>query len=161
LVSVDAFLDLPVGKKEKNMAFTAYSGLFSYNFDRNYLRNVGIINVGIADANYKGSDKFMAGAGNAQPMIGTGTIFYTQAGLLLPKTKEKPKLRVQPFAAYTMKNFEALPTTVSNFDMGANWLIDGHHAKITTQYALRPGIELTSGNKVSKGEFIMQLQVYL
>jgi hypothetical protein len=119
------------------------------------------MNVGVADANYKGTDRFMAGAGNAQPMIGTGTIFYTQAGLLLPKNKEKPKLRVQPFAAYTMKNFEALPTAVSNFDIGANWLIDGHHAKITTQYAIRPGIEVTSGNKKSLGEFLMQLQVYL
>jgi hypothetical protein len=60
-----------------------------------------------------------------------------------------------------MKDFEALPTAVSNFDIGANWLIDGHHAKITTQYAIRPGIEVTSGNKKSLGEFIMQLQVYL
>ncbi len=161
LVAVDAFLDLPVGKKERNMALTAYSGLFNYNFGPNYLRNVGIMNVGVADANYKGTDRFMAGAGNAQPMIGTGTIFYTQAGLLLPKNKEKPKLRVQPFAAYTMKNFEALPTAVSNLDIGANWLIDGHHAKITTQYAIRPGVEVTSGNKKSLGEFIMQLQVYL
>jgi hypothetical protein len=68
---------------------------------------------------------------------------------------------VQPFAAYTMKSFEALPTTVSNVDLGANWLIDGHHAKITTQYSLRPGIEASTGQKKSLGEFIMQLQVYL
>lgn len=161
LMAVDAFLDMTIGKKEKNMAITAYSGLFNYNFGPNYLRNLGIMNVGVADANFKGTDKLMAGAGNAQPMIGTGTIFYTQAGLLLPKTKEKPKMRVQPFAAYTMKNFEALPTSVSNVDLGANWLIDGHHAKITTQYSIRPGIEATTGNKKSMGEFIMQLQVYL
>lgn len=161
LMAVDAFLDMTVGKKEKNMALTVYSGFFNYNFGPNYLRNLGIMNVGMADANFKGADKMMAGAGNAQPMIGTGNIFYTQAGLLLPKNKEKPKLRVQPFAAYTMKNFEALPTSVSNLDLGANWLIDGHHAKITTQYALRPGIESSTGNKRSMGELIVQFQVYL
>jgi hypothetical protein len=161
LFSVDVFLDLPFGEKSKNMAVTAYSGLFSYNFGPNYLRNVGIMNVGSYDVNYKGNDRVMAGPGNAQPMIGTGNIFYTQVGLLLPKTKEKPKMRVQPFTAYTMKKFEALPSAVSNFDIGANWLIDGHHAKITTQYSLRPTVEVASGNKKSLGEFIMQLQVYL
>jgi hypothetical protein len=161
LLAVDAFLDMPIGEKKKNMAITAYSGFFNYNFGPNYLRNIGIMNVGSVDANYKGTDKLTSGVGNAQPMIGTGNIFYTQVGLLLPKATEKPKLRVQPFAAYTMKSFEALPTAVSNVDLGANWLIDGHHAKITTQYSLRPGIEASTGQKKSLGEFIMQLQVYL
>jgi hypothetical protein len=161
LLAVDAFLDMPIGDKKKNMAITAYSGFFNYNFGPNYLRNIGIMNVGSVDANYKGPDKLTSGVGNAQPMIGTGNIFYTQVGLLLPKATEKPKLRVQPFAAYTIKSFEALPTAVSNVDLGANWLIDGHHAKITTQYSLRPGLEASTGQKKSLGEFIMQLQVYL
>lgn len=161
LFSVDAFLDMPIGEKSKNMAVTAYSGLFSYNFGPNYLRNVGIMNVGVADAAYTGNDRLMSGPGNAQPMIGTGTIFYTQLGLLLPKSAEKPKMRVQPFTAFTSKKFDALPKAVSNFDIGVNWLIDGHHAKITTQYSLRPGIETATSKQKHFGEFITQLQVYL
>ncbi|MFN3850591.1 MAG: porin [Spirosomataceae bacterium] len=160
LFAVDAFLDMPIGEKTKNTAITVYSGFFNYNFGPNYLRNIGIMNEGAVDANYKGDDRVMAGAGNAQPMIGTGQIFYTQAGLLLPKASEKPKLRVQPFVAFTSKNFDALPKTVSNFDAGVNWLIDGHHAKITTQYSLRPELTMT-GSAKKYGEFIAQLQIYL
>ncbi|HAK75909.1 MAG TPA: porin [Runella sp.] len=160
LMSVDAFLDMPIGKKEKNTAITVYSGFFKYNFGPNYLRNIGIMNIGAIDPNYTGTDKLLAGAGNAQPMIGTGKIFYTQVGLLLPKATDRPKMRVQPFMAYTSKNFDALPKTVSNFDTGINWLIDGHHAKITTQYSLRPGLTAAGVSK-KYGEFIAQLQIYL
>ncbi len=161
LFAVDAFWDTPIGDKKKNMAVTAYAGYFNYNFGPNYLRNVGIMNPAINQTSYTGADRFMAGAGNAQPMIGTGNIFYTQAGLLLPKYSEKPKVRVQPYAAYAHKNFDALPSAVSNIDMGVNWLIDGHHAKITTQYSLRPEIEIQSGKSRKMGEFIAQLQIYL
>ena len=43
LMSVDAFLDMPIGKKEKNTAITVYSGFFKYNFGPNYLRNIGTV----------------------------------------------------------------------------------------------------------------------
>ncbi|GAB2650273.1 hypothetical protein GCM10027035_50430 [Emticicia sediminis] len=161
LLSVDAFLDMPFGDKAKNTAVTAYAGYFNYNFGPNYIRNIGIMNEGVVNAAYEGSGKLMSGAGNAQPMIGTGDIFYTQVGILMPKGSEKPKMRVQPFTAFTYKNFDALPKAVTNFDLGVNWLIDGHHAKITTQYSLRPGIETATTKQKHFGEFIAQLQIYL
>ncbi|WP_064197037.1 MULTISPECIES: hypothetical protein [Emticicia] len=161
LFSIDSFLDMPFGDKAKNAAVTAYAGYFNYNFGPNYIRNIGIMNEGVVNAEYSGKDKVMAGAGNAQPMIGTGSIFYTQVGLLMPKVTEKPKMRVQPFVAYTNKNFKALPVPVSNFDLGVNWLIDGHHAKITTQYSLRPEVETATNKQKHLGEFIAQLQIYL
>lgn len=159
LFAGDVFLDMPIGKKENKMAITAYGAFYSYDFGPNYLRNVGIMNIGVADPNFTGA-RALAGAGNAQPTIGTGNIFYTQAGILLPHQAEKPKLRIQPFAAYTFKDFEALDTNISNFDIGANFFIDGHHAKITTQYSSRP-LVLNNNDKTSKGEFILQLQIYL
>lgn len=159
LFSGDVFLDMPIGKKENKMAITAYGAYYSYDFGPNYLRNIGIMNIGVSDPNFTGA-RALAGAGNAQPTIGTGNIFYTQAGILLPNKAEKPKLRIQPFTAYTYKDFEALDTGLSNFDIGANFFIDGHHAKITTQYSSRP-LVLNNGNKTSKGEFILQLQIYL
>ncbi|OYU79059.1 MAG: porin [Flavobacterium sp. BFFFF1] len=160
LFAADAFVDMPVGKKANKMAITAYSVFYNYDFGPNYLRNIGIMNVGISDPNFTGT-KALAGAGNAQATIGTGTIWYTQAGFLLPCKAEKPKIRVQPFGAYTRKNFEALDKASSQFDVGANFFLDGHHAKVTTQYSARPiytAVDKTSG---TKGEFTLQLQIYL
>lgn len=158
LLSADAFLDLPVGKKESKMAITAYTGFFNYDFGPNYLRNIGIMNVGSLDPTFTGTN--ITGPGNLQPMIGTGNIWYTQAGFLLPNKNEKPKVRIQPFGAYTYKNFEALDKASSQFDIGANFFIDGHHAKITTQYSARPTYSSLSESEL-KGDFIVQLQIYL
>jgi len=159
LLSADVFLDMPIGEKAKKMAVTAYSVFYDYNFGPNYLRNVGIMNVGVNDPAFAGA-RALAGPGNAQPLIGTGQIWYTQAGLLLPTNQAKPKVRVQPFGAYTYKNFEALDQASNQFDIGANFFVDGHHAKLTTQYSTRP-VYTSPSTLTSKGEFVAQLQVYL
>lgn len=159
LFSGDVFLDMPVGDKTKKMAVTAYSVLYSYDFGPKYVRNLGIMNEGVADPNFLG-DRALAGAGNMQPTIGTGTIWYTQAGFLLPNKNEKPKVRIQPFGAYTYKNFDAFEKASNQFDIGSNFFLDGHHAKITAQYSTRP--VYTSVSDVSyKGDFLLQLQIYL
>lgn len=160
LYAVDAFADLPLGNAKNKMALSAYAGFYNYNFGPNYLRNLGIMNVGSNDPNFIG-DKAIAGAGNLQPMIGSGNIYYVQAGLLLPSNADKPKIRIQPFAAYTNKNFKALENSSSQNDIGANWFIDGHHAKLTTQYSTRPTYTSASAEPKSKGEFILQFQIYL
>lgn len=159
LLSADVFLDRPIGAPEKKMAITLYSVYYNYDFGPNYLRNVGIMNVGTNDAAFTGS-RALAGAGNAQPTMGTGSIWYTQAGFLLPSAAEKPKVRIQPFGAYTYKNFEALDKASSQFDVGANFFLDGHHAKITTQYSARP-VYTAANEYSSKGELLVQLQIYL
>jgi hypothetical protein len=71
---------------------------------------------------------------------------------------------VQPFAAYTFKKFEAVNQSGHYFDAGANFFIDGHHAKITPQYSTRPVYYDVNGQKKingTKGEFLLQLQIYL
>ena len=160
LFSTDVFVDMPVGDKAKKMAVTAYSVLYDYDFGPNYVRNLGIMNVGVADPNFTGT-RGLAGAGNLQPMIGTGTIWYTQAGFLLPNKNEKPKVRVQPFGAYTYKKFDAFEKASNQFDIGTNLFLDGHHAKLTAQYSTRP--VYTAANNIDKylGEFLLQLQIYL
>ncbi|GEC78296.1 hypothetical protein [Flavobacterium aquatile] len=160
LFSADAFLDMPVGKKEKKMAVTAYSVLYDYDFGPNYVRNLGIMNVGVNDATFTGT-RGLAGAGNLQPTIGTGTIWYTQAGFLLPNKNEKPKVRVQPFGAYTYKKFDAFEKASNQFDIGTNLFLDGHHAKITAQYSTRPVYTAVDNIDKYLGEFIVQLQIYL
>lgn len=159
LFAVDVFADLPLGDKAKKMALTAYSVYYNYDFGPNYLRNIGIMNTAVADPNFTGA-RPITGVGNSQPLIGSGSIWYTQAGLLLPNSNEKPKVRIQPFAAYTYKNFEALDKASGQFDIGSNFFLDGHHAKITTQYSTRPVYTSTNDVK-SKGELLVQLQIYL
>ena len=160
LFSADVFLDMPIGKKENKMAVTGYSVLYDYDFGPNYLRNVGIMNIGSVDPNFTGS-RAIAGAGNAQPTIGSGTIWYTQAGILLPNKEAKPKVRIQPFGAVTYKNFDALTQSSTQFDVGSNFFIDGHHAKITAQYSTRPVYTSLTNRSGSLGDFVVQLQIYL
>lgn len=149
LFGIDLFLDHPFGG-DKNMAITAYSVLYNYDFGPNYLRNVGIMNIA-------------SSGGNAQPTIGTGTIFYTQAGFLLPKNTLGKVGRLQPFAAYTYKDFEALQESSSQFDIGANLHLEGHHSKVTLQYSQRPvyGADgRLNPDKKSAGEVILQTMLY-
>ena len=160
LFAGDVFVDLPIGDKQKKMAVTAYSVFYDYDFGPNYLRNVGIMNEGVVDPTFTDS-RALAGPGNLQPMIGTGNIWYTQAGFLLPNKAEKPKLRIQPFAAYTYKDFDALEKASSQFDIGSNFFLDGHHAKITAQYSSRPVYLTKDAVDSHKGEFLLQLQIYL
>lgn len=160
LFSADIFLDMPIGKKENKMAVTGYSVLYDYDFGPNYLRNVGIMNIGSVDPNFTGS-RAIAGAGNAQPTMGSGNIWYTQAGVLLPCKEAKPKIRIQPFGAVTYKNFDALEQSSTQFDVGSNFFLDGHHAKITAQYSTRPVYTSLTNRSGSLGDFIVQLQIYL
>jgi hypothetical protein len=74
------------------MAVTAYSVFYDYDFGPNYLRNVAIMNIGSVDPNFTGS-RALAGPGNAQPTIGSGNIWYTQAGILLPSKQTNQSSR--------------------------------------------------------------------
>lgn len=160
LLSADVFVDMPIGKPEKKMSVTAYSVFYDYDFGPNYLRNLGIMNVGVSNPEFDGA-RALAGAGNLQPTIGSGNIWYTQAGILLPTSQEKPKVRVQPYGAFTYKDFDALEKSSSQFDIGANFFLDGHHAKITTQYSTRPAYTAVDVIDKYLGEFTVQLQIYL
>jgi hypothetical protein len=164
LLGLDAFADLPIGNKKKNMAITAYSVFYNYNLGPNYIRTVGLMNPASGfDPNMPANQRPINGPGNNREFIGTGNIWYTQAGFLLPKS-EKGKLRIQPFGAYTYKKLEALDDNGHYFDVGANFFIDGHHAKITPQYSTRPLYYNQNGQRRidgNKGEFILQFQIYL
>jgi hypothetical protein len=162
MFAADVFADLPVGTKKSNKAITAYSVLYNYNFGPNYLRTVGIMNLGVNNPAFTGT-RAKEGPGDARYLLGTGNIWYTQVGFLTGKGKaEKPKLRVQPIAAYAYKKFEALAEGGHYYDLGSNFFLDGHHSKITLQYSSRPLYNPTT-NKTFKraGELLLQFQVFL
>lgn len=157
VLGLDVFADLPFGG-EKNMALTAYSVFYLHDFGPRYYRTVGVMNPGTPDPEFAGQ-RSETGAGNARPLLGTGNIWYTQAGVLLPKGLIKA-MRIQPFMAYTIQSIDALNESIGSIDAGMNLLFDGHHAKLTFQYRSRPMV-VDGRSAGSLGEFLMQAQVYL
>jgi hypothetical protein len=164
LFAADVYTDLPVGTPSRNMAFTGYTVFYKYDFGPNYLRTIGIMNPSSGfDPNMPSNEKTLNGPGNARMFIGTGNIWYTQAGLLLPN-KTNDKLKLQPYAAYTFKRLKALDDAGHYFDVGCNFFLDAHHAKLTPQYSSRPLYFDVNGKRNAtqrKGEFMLQFQIYL
>lgn len=153
LFGLDAFLDIPLNPVSGS-ALTSYAVFYNYDFGPNYMRNVGIMNIGF------GAGSTQNGPGNAQPTIGTGNIFYTQTGYLLPKSVLEDHGRLQPFGALTYKNFELFDTSSWQYDLGFNYYMNGHQAKITLQYSNRPLFE-NYRKSGSAGELIIQTHIFL
>jgi hypothetical protein len=161
-LGVDVYLDLPLNKT-KGTALNVYSVFYNYDFGKNYLRNVGILNLhGATQPVAANADASWAGGGNLQPTIGTGNIWYTQVGYLLPKLKNGTAF--MPYATFTQKNFDRIGKASGQYDLGMNYFINGHNAKITLQYSSRPVYKTVNGNPErngSKGEFILQTHIFL
>lgn len=160
LFGTDLFADLPLGDRQKNMAVTFYGVYYNFDFGPNYFRTTGICNPGVLDVN-SAVDNVLEGPGNARVLLGTGEIVYAQGGILLPKLPNT-KIRIQPVGAIAWKKLDYLREPGSFWDLATNLYLDGHHAKVTVQYSSRPLYEPET-RKITdrKGEYIIQLQVYL
>jgi len=163
--AVDAFLDYPFGAN--SVALTLYSVLYNYDYGTNYYRSVGIMNPSggqaAAPANFENSVS-IDGFGNAEPLLGTGSIWMTQAGLLLPPTVGRQAGRFQLFGRSEIKQLDFLDETAFNQDFGLNWFIEGHHAKITLQYGTRQVFTDQNGSHISnmtRGQWTLQTQIHL
>lgn len=161
-LGLDIFLDMPLNKK-KGTALSLYSVFYKFNFGPNYLRNIGILNLHANTQSFSDKpDVSWAGGGNLQPTIGTGAIWYTQAGYLLPKLKNGTAF--MPYLTYTYKNFDRIGKASGQYDLGLNYFITGHNAKLTLQYGTRPVYKSVSGNPErngSKGQLTLQGQIFL
>lgn len=161
-ISGDVFLDMPF-KKAMNTALTLYAVYYYFNMGPNFVRNIGISNP----ANGTTGGVTFNGAGNSFPTVGTGHIFYTEAGFMLPATKKVGKFQV--YSDVAIAKYQRLKDPVIVYDAGVNWLLHAHHCKITFNYRLRPGFDYANPaskygdivNKYRKGEFTLQFQAYL
>lgn len=162
-VSVDAFLDMPLGAKKKT-AITVYASYNYVDMGENYIRNVGIMNPTNGTI---ASQASFNGSGNAVPLIGTGHVVFAQVGYLLPKMKKVG--RIQPFASVIAGKYERLNDPLVIPDLGLNWYLAGHSAKLTFNYRPRPVFVYENpaqrwGNvnqRETRNEFTVQMQVYL
>jgi hypothetical protein len=157
LFGVDLFYEKPMARG----AISLYSVWYNYDFGPNYIRNVGIMNNGLAPADGSGLAEQLGfnGPGNAQPTIGTGIISYTQLGYLLPRLNNGTQF--MPYVTFTHKNFERLQSSSNQYDLGLNFFINGHNAKITAQYSQRPLYNRDLTRNGSAGEFILQTHIFL
>ncbi|MDR4950977.1 porin [Chryseobacterium sp. ES2] len=159
IFGTDIYSEIPVGDKKKEMGLTIYGVFYNYNYGPNYLRTSGIMNPGTADPEFTGQ-KALEGAGNNRILMGTGNIFFTQAGFVLPKFSKI--LKVQPFFSYALKDMKALHEKGSYYDMGANFFLYGQNAKIVAQYSSRPIYDAVSKTIFDrKGEFLLGLYIVL
>jgi hypothetical protein len=150
LFGADVYYDAPIGEAS---AINVYSSYYNYDFGPGYLRNVGIMNIGFGGNS-------LNGPGNLQPTIGTGNILYTQLGYAFPKFNEGQQL--MPYLSHTYKSFERLNDSSNQFALGLNYFINGHHAKLTLEYATRP-VFTTDGTHSGQnpGQFTLQTHIFL
>jgi len=153
LLGADFFLELPFSRNQTLSFYTVY---YDYDFGANYLRKSGTMNHW-----YGGSSA--EGAGNNEYKIGTGTTWYGTLGYLFPKNFLTRSGRIQLFYACARKDFDALTKAIYNHDFGANFLVNGHKLKFSTQYSLRPVSKNSNPNSGFEhtGTFIFQTQIVL
>ena len=164
LFGADVFYDTPLDTA-KRTAITFYGVYYNYDFGPNYLRFVGAENPGYGTNQYRG---------NAVPQSGTGSSVYGQLGYVLGKNTLGSKVRLQPYVAYLYSHYEGLRNLAGDqqgcsiYDGGVNVLIDGHNAKVTLNYRLRPDFNMTTVRGVGvatdptrRPEITLQTQVFL
>jgi hypothetical protein len=158
LWSVAMFYDAPVNR-EKGNAINAYAGYFHTDYGPGYLRYNGIMNPanGVTVGYLAGSQ------GNAFPMFGTGSVMYAQFGYLFKRDLLGSHGALMPYATWQSANYDRLNKIMNVYDFGVNWLINGHNAKMSLDYQLRPtytptGTDLVR-DKGMKGQLVMQYQI--
>lgn len=159
IFGADVYTELPLGNKNKEMGLTLYSVFYRYNYGPDYLRISGLLNPGTSDPLFTGQ-RALEGAGNNRVLMGTGNIWFSQMGFVLPKFSKI--LKVQPFFNYALKDMKALNQNGSYYDIGANLYLYGQNARIVAQYSSRPLYD-TAFQKVfdRKGEFLLSFQIVL
>ncbi len=162
-LGADVFLDMPLNK-DKGTALNVYAVGYFHDFGPNYLRNIGVMNIhSSTESLAANAETSWAGGGNAQPTIGTGTTIYSQVGYLLPKLKNGTAL--MPYVTCTYKDFERIGEASVQFDLGLNYLVNKHNAKITLQYGTRPVYKTGADGAIerngSKGQLTLQTHIFL
>ena len=157
---VDLFMELP---QPDGGIWTLYTSGVSLDFGPNYLRSGGWMNI------YKnGSDSgepLAQGYGISDFVSGTGNIWYTSVGYLLPKKYSGIKTMIQPVFASTYKSFDGLNQNSWQYDIGVNYYMYGHNFKLSAQYSSRPIYSGTVGPNSTaviedyKGMMILQFQI--
>ncbi|MGA0559066.1 hypothetical protein ACO2Q8_20585 [Larkinella sp. VNQ87] len=162
LWSVAVFLDMPTNRATGS-ALSAYLGYFNLDYGKNYLRYNGIMNPASGTTQPVGG---LGGTqGNAFPMFGTGSVVYGQVGYLFRQGLLGGSGTLLPYAQAQINRFDRVDGTMGIYNLGLNWLINGHNGKLTLDYQNRPYfIALPSGQldaQGRRGQVVLQYQVFI
>jgi len=156
LMNVDVFAELPLAGNT-GAAVTFYGALSRYNMGHKHLRMVGVMNPA------NGNSLVTGAAGNAFPMICTGTIAYAQLAYLLPKLSNTSAAKLQVFGTCQHAKFEALQKSMTMYELGLNYYIHGTVLnKLSLEYQSRPVYTKSGGAYLQdgrKGMVVVQFQI--
>lgn len=112
----------------------------------------GALNAYLAYMNFNYGENYVA------RWAGTGSAIYGQVGYLLRSAK------LMPYVAYNMGNYDGFDDPVTALDIGLNYFINGHNAKLTLEYHqisgdIREGAIATQADALS--QMRLQLHVFL
>jgi len=157
LWSAALFYDSPLNK-EKGTAFNAYLGYFGTDYGKGYLRYNGAMNP--ATGSQFGLPNIPTGSfGNAFPMFGTGNVIYSQAGYLMRRNLLGEHGTLMPYVTLQSARYERLDKASNVYDLGLNWLLNGHSSKITLDWQLRPSYSGTNNLLVRNDGMSSQVTV--
>lgn len=165
---LDMFYNHAVGNK--GYLVNGYVMYQHMNYGKNYLRNIGVFNTSTVIGNEQQlgneyANRSVMGAGNVQPTLGTGDILYAQFGLKFPSYKNGSAF--MPYVTGMYKSFEAIDEPSLQYDLGLNYFINKHNAKITLQYSTRPiyKYDTSQSNGIAqnglKGQITLQAHIWL
>jgi len=165
LMAGECFLDMPLNP-EKGTAFSAYGGVFRYDFGTNYLRFNGLMNPASSiGANSGTISRSGPVFGNAHPMFGSGTVLYTQVGYLFPRELLGSLGTLMPYASWTHAEWDRLEgKSMDILNAGINWLLNGHKAKISLDWQNRPTYSVQDSkvsSDVRRNQIVVQYQIFL
>lgn len=157
VLGVDLFYDSPLSAKGD--AITLYAAYNNCNYGKNYIRSIATPNPAITDAS------LINGSGNGFIGVGTGNIYYAQAGYLFAKSEDATtKGKTQVYAAGQVADLEALDSPMTMYELGANYYFTGTLGpKVTLGYQNRAIFDkaITGKNQQSdhKSMVVLQMQV--
>ena len=156
LIGADVFADLPLG--DSGGALTAYAVFYYYDFGRDLVRNIGIMNIADGDP-AEGREFALNGQGNAYASIGDGISVYGQVGYLLPG--KFLGLQIQPYVTAQVNKWDAYQDIAPVIGAGANVYLYGHHSKATLHYRARPIMVGDGSFDRFASEIILQTMIFL
>lgn len=157
ILGIDLFYDSSLSAKGD--AITLYAAYNNCNYGKNYIRNIAVPNPAVND------NALINGSGNGFIGVGTGNIYYAQAGYLFAKSKdETTKGKTQVYAAGQIADLEALDNPMTMYELGVNYYFTGTLGpKVSLGYQNRAIFDkaITGKNPQSdrKSMVVLQMQI--
>lgn len=162
LLALDVFYDAPMNR-EKGTALSLYACYSSYNYGANFLKVSGPDNPASGSNMPKPSLFDKANYGNAYPYLGTGNIYYAQAGYKFKNDLLQKQGTLQVYGDCQYAQYSRLDNPMMVFDAGINWLVKGHQSKFTLNYQNRPFFTEDAAGSIRqssrRGCYVLQYQL--